>query len=187
METIPSPRKKSLGVFTLAMMNVAVICTLRGLPMMAEEGFSLVFYYLVTVLIFLIPVSLISAELATGWPPHGPGGVYIWVREAFGDRWGFVAIWLQWIQNVIWFPTVLSFIAGTIAYIFDPGLASNKAYMVTVILVAYWAGTLVNFRGMETSGSISAVCVIGGVFFPGLLIIGLDAARPPGNTGVTYM
>ncbi|MDP8249194.1 MAG: amino acid permease [Candidatus Tritonobacter lacicola] len=114
-ETAELKPKRTLGVFTLAMMNVAVICTLRGLPMMAEEGFSLIFYYLVTVLVFLIPVSLISAELATGWPPHGPGGVYIWVREAFGERLGFVAIWLQWIQNVIWFPTVLSFIAFFVA------------------------------------------------------------------------
>jgi len=170
-EHIPGPGKGVFSVFTLTMMNVAVICTLRGLPMMSEEGFSLVFYYVMTVLIFLIPVSLISSELATGWPPHGPGGVYIWVREAFGERWGFFAIWLQWIQNVIWFPTVLSFIAATIAYIFDPDLASNKVYMVIVILVTYWAGTLANFRGMKTSGSISSICVIGGVFLPGALII----------------
>jgi len=163
--------KGTLRVFTLTMMNLAVICSLRGLPMMAEEGFSLVFYYLLTVLVFLIPVSLVSAELATGWPPHGPGGVYIWVKEAFGERWAFLAIWLQWIQNVIWFPTVLSFIAGTIAYIFDPRLAESKLYMVIVILVAYWAGTLANFRGMKTSGSISSICVIGGVFLPGILII----------------
>jgi len=88
MEKSSPAGKRSLGVFTLAMMNLAVICTLRGLPLMAEEGFSLIFYYLATILIFLIPVSLISAELATGWPPHGPGGVYIWVREAFGDRLG---------------------------------------------------------------------------------------------------
>ena len=165
--------KGVLSVFTLAMMNLAVICSLRGLPMMAEEGFSLVFYYLLTVLVFLIPVSLVSAELATGWPPHGPGGVYIWVKEAFGERWAFLAIWLQWIQNVIWFPTVLAFIAGTIAYIFDPRLAESKLYMVIVILVAYWAGTFANFRGMKTSGSIISICVIAGVFLPGTLIIAL--------------
>jgi len=66
------------------MINVAVICTFRGLPMMAEVGFLFVFYYLVTVLVFLIPVSLISAELATVWPKHGPGGVY-WETSECGD------------------------------------------------------------------------------------------------------
>ena len=153
------------------MLNVAVICTLRGLPMMAEEGFSLVFYYLVAALIFLIPVSLITAELATGWPPRGPGGVYIWVNEAFGSGWGFLAIWLQWIQNVIWFPTVLSFIAGALAYIINPALAENKLYLIHIILLAYWGGTVINLRGMKTSGRFSTVCVLAGVIFPGALII----------------
>ena len=170
-DTSPPAGRCVLSVFTLAMMNVAVICSLRGLPLMAEEGFSLVFYYAVAALIFLIPVSLVSAELATGWPPHGPGGVYIWVNEAFGDRWAFLAIWLQWIQNVIWFPTVLSFIGATLAYIYDPRLANNKLYMVHVILIAYWGCTFLNFRGMKTSGLTSTVCVMGGTIFPGTLII----------------
>ncbi|MFC2149186.1 amino acid permease [Candidatus Auribacterota bacterium] len=165
--------KRNIGVFFLVMLNVALICTLRGLPMMAEEGFSLVFYYLVAAVVFLIPVSLVSAELATGWPPHGPGGIYIWVNEAFGHRWGFVAIWMQWIQNVIWFPTVLSFIAGTLAYLYDPALAQNKIYMIIVVLVAYWGGTLANFRGIKTSGMISTICVIAGVMLPGIVIVAL--------------
>ncbi|NQT22773.1 MAG: amino acid permease, partial [Candidatus Omnitrophica bacterium] len=168
-------KRRVLTVFVLAMLNVAVICTLRGLPLLAKEGLPLVFYYIAAAVIFLIPVSLITAELATGWPPRGPGGIYIWVKEALGERWGFLAIWLQWIQNVIWFPTVLSFLAATVAYLFDPNLASNKVYMICVVLVAYWGGTYLNFRGMKTSGVIGTVGVIGGVFLPGILIISLAA------------
>ncbi|MFH1305625.1 MAG: APC family permease, partial [Candidatus Omnitrophota bacterium] len=167
--------RRVLNVFVLAMLNVAVICTLRGLPMLAKEGLPLVFYYVVAAIIFLIPVSLITAELATAWPPRGPGGIYIWVREAYGERLGFLAIWLQWIQNVIWFPTVLSFLAAAIAYLFDPALASNKVYMICVVLAAYWGGTYMNFRGMKTSGVIGTVGVIGGIFIPGILIISLAA------------
>lgn len=140
---------------------------------MAKEGAALVFYYVAAALFFLIPISLVTAELATGWPPRGPGGVYIWVNEAFGPRWGFLAIWLQWIQNVIWYPTALAFLGATAAYIYDPSLASNKIYMITVILVAFWGGTFANFLGMRTSGAISTIGVIGGVFIPGVLIIAL--------------
>ncbi|MFH1552996.1 MAG: amino acid permease [Candidatus Omnitrophota bacterium] len=139
-EKTAAPKKGFIGVFVLAMLNVAVICTLRGLPVMAKEGLALVFYYAVAAIFFLIPVSLVTAELATGWPPKGPGGVYVWVKEAFGPRWGFLAIWLQWIENVIWYPTALSFLAATLAYIYDPSLASNKLYLIMVILVAYWGG-----------------------------------------------
>jgi putative glutamate/gamma-aminobutyrate antiporter len=165
------PNKRALGVFVLAMLNVAIICTLRGLPVMAKEGCALVFYYAVAAVFFLIPVSLVTAELATGWPPKGPGGVYIWVKEAFGQRWGFLAIWLQWIQNVIWYPTALSFLAATAAYIYDPTLANNKLYMFIVILATYWGGTFASFRGVKTSGTISTIGVIAGVFIPGAFII----------------
>lgn len=151
------------------MMNVAIIASLRALPMMAEEGLSLVFFFVIAAIIFLIPTALVSAELATGWSEGG--GVYTWVKEAFGGRWGFLAIWLQWIQNVIWYPTVLSFAGATLAYIFNPALAGNKVYMLFIILGIYWSATFANFRGMKTSGLISTIGVIAGTIFPGALII----------------
>jgi len=170
-----NPKKKHyLSVFVLAMMNVAVVMSLRGLPMMAREGTSMVFYILFASLLFLVPVSLVSAELATGWPEDG--GVYRWVKEAFGANWGFTAIWLQWIQNVIWYPTVLAFAAGALSYLFiDPSLAGNKFFNVAVILTVYWGATFVNFRGMKSSGWLSTAGVLGGTIFPGVLIIVLGA------------
>ncbi|HJN71704.1 MAG: amino acid permease [Phycisphaerae bacterium] len=162
--------KKKLGVFVLAMMNVAVVMSLRGLPMMAKEGMTMVFYLLFASILFLVPVSLVSAELATGWPKNG--GVYIWVKEAFGSKLGFTAIWLQWIQNVIWYPTVLVFAAGALAYLFvDPTLAENKFFSIIVILVVYWGATFVNLRGVASAGWLTTAGVIGGTILPGLLII----------------
>jgi len=165
--------QRVLGVFVLAMMSVALITSLRGLPSMAEYGYGSMFFYILVAVTFLVPVSLVSAELATGWPETG--GVYVWVREAFGERWGFMAVWLQWIENVIWYPTQLSFTAGALAYVFTPDLADNRVYMAVVILVVYWGCTFANFRGMKASGLISTVGVIGGVILPGALIIILAA------------
>ncbi|MDD5085746.1 MAG: amino acid permease [Candidatus Omnitrophica bacterium] len=163
---------QKMSVFMLAMVNVAIIMNLRGLPMMAKEGMAMIFFLLFTTLIFLLPTSLVSAELATGWPVGG--GVYRWVKEAFGGRMGFVAIWLQWIQNVIWYPTILAFAAGALSYLFlNPTLANNKLFNLIVILAVYWGATLMNFRGMKTSGWLTSAGVIGGTIFPGILIIAL--------------
>jgi len=165
-----SPDAKMLSVFSLAMINVALIASLRGLPSMAEYGLASIFYFVVAAIVFLIPTALVSAELATGWPKRG--GVYVWVKEALGTRWGFLAIWLQWIQNVIWYPTVLSFAAATFAYIINPDLAQSKVYTLAVILAVYWGATLANFRGMQTSSWISSVGVIGGTLATaGLLVV----------------
>ncbi|MFC1548714.1 amino acid permease [Candidatus Omnitrophota bacterium] len=159
-----------LSVFILAMMNVAIIMNLRGLPMMAKEGLPMIFFLLFATLIFLLPTSLVSAELATGWP--GGGGVYRWVKEAFGARLGFMAIWIQWIQNLIWYPTILAFAAGAVSYLFlDPALASNKFFTVIVILCIYWGATFLNLRGMKTTGWLTTAGVIGGTILPGVLII----------------
>ena len=114
-------------MFAVVMINMCIIFSVRGFPLLAEEGLSLVFYLLFSALTFLLPASLICAELASAWPPHGPGGVYIWTKQAFGTRFAFLAVWFQWISAVVWFPTVLSFIAATIAYIFDPALLTLTA------------------------------------------------------------
>ena len=96
--------KKTLGAFGLAMINVIAVDSLRSLPFSAEYGFSLVFFYILAAITFFFPTALVAAELATGWP--NKGGIYVWVREAFGERWGFLVIWLQWIYNVVWYPTI---------------------------------------------------------------------------------
>lgn len=160
---------KVLSVFTLAMINVAAIGGVKNWPFAAEYGFSAVFYYILAALIFFFPMSLVAAEFATGWPKKG--GVYLWVKEAFGPKMGLLAVWLQWIENIIWYPTVLSFTAATIAYIFDPSLSQNTLYTMIVIIALFWIATIANFYGMKTSGWISNIGAICGTIIPGILII----------------
>ena len=162
---------RSLNIFFLAMINVSAICSIKNWPLTAEYGFSSLFYFLAAGLFFFIPVSLVSAELATGWPKRG--GVYIWIREAFGHRIGFLAAWLLWIENVVWYPTILSFIAGTIAFSIRPDLANHASYMFAVILISFWGVTLINLLGMKISGWVSSLGVILGTLIPGIAIITL--------------
>ena len=105
-----------LGVMTLAIMNVAAVVSLRGLPAEAVYGLSSAFYYLFAAIVFLVPTALVAAELAAMFAQK-EGGVFRWVGEAYGKRFGFLAIFLQWIESTIWYPTVLTFGAVSIAYI----------------------------------------------------------------------
>ena len=59
-----------LGVFTLAIMNVTAVVSLRGLPAEAEYGLSSAFYYLFAAIVFLIPTSPSSCN---GW--KAPSGI----------------------------------------------------------------------------------------------------------------
>lgn len=161
--------KKSLSVMNLIMINVIAIDSLRTLPMGAEYGLSVLFYYCLAGLVFFLPISLVAAELATGWPETG--GVYVWVREAFGKRIGFLAIWLQWFYNICWYPTIMSFIAATLAYCIDPNLANNKTYMLIVITIFFWGSTAINFYGLQTSSRLSTLSAVFGTLVPMVFII----------------
>ncbi len=160
-----------MTVFTLSMMTVAAVCSLRGLPMMAKEGLSMIFYILFAAIMFLLPASLVAAELGGAFSKQG-GGVYTWVKEAFGSHWGFTAIWLQWIQNVVWYPTILAFAAGALAYLFmDPALADKGIYTGIIILVCYWAATFLTMAGLDVASAVTKYGVLLGTVLPGILIV----------------
>ena len=118
-----------------------------------------------------MPVALCSAELAT----TVGGGMYRWVREAFGSRWGFLAVWCDWSENIVWFPTVLVFLATTAAYVINPDLSQNKAFLVPVMLVIFWAVTLSSLFGSLKSARWTGVGVIIGTAVPtaAIIVLGL--------------
>lgn len=163
-----------MSVMTLAIMNITAVVSLRGLPAEATYGLSSIFYYIFAAIFFLIPVSIVSAELATGWPQKG--GVFRWVGEAFGPRWGFVAIFLLWVESTIWFPTVLTFAGVSLAFTgpnqkWDQALAANNMYTIAIVLVVYWAATFFTLRGIKSSSAISKWGGMIGTIIPGALII----------------
>lgn len=162
---------RSLGLFSIVMITIGSVDSIRNLPATALFGSSLIFFFTLAAFLFLIPSALVSAELASMWDKEG--GVYVWVKEAFGKRTGFLAIWFQWIENVIWYPTILSFIAGTIGYLISPSLAENKFFLMSVIFCCFWGTTIINLLGMKSSARLASFCSIAGLLIPMALIIGL--------------
>ena len=165
-----------LGVMTLAIMNVAAVVSLRGLPAEAVYGLSSAFYYLFAAIVFLIPTSLVAAELAAMFS-NKEGGVFRWVGEAYGKRYGFLAIFLQWIESTIWYPTVLTFGAVSIAYIGmntseDALMATNKDFTLVTVVVFYWVATFISLKGLGWVSKISKIGATVGTIIPaGLLIL----------------
>ncbi|WP_240745289.1 amino acid permease [Microbacterium sp. K35] len=165
---VSRPAVAVLGVGQLALLTLVVVASLRSLPAMAVYGLGSIMLYLIPAILFLVPTALVAAELATGWK----GGVYVWVREALGNRWGFTAVWLQWIQNVVWFPTQLAFVAGALAFVFlDPSLSSSGFFTAVVIIVCYWGATLVTLRGGDLFAKLGSWGGILGTLLPAVLLI----------------
>jgi amino acid transporter len=163
---------KGIGCFMLVMLIVGAIDNIRNLPATALFGSQLIFFFIFSAIVFLVPVALVSAELSSAWSKKS--GIYQWSKLAFGDKFAFLTIWFQWINTMLWFPTILSFIAGTITYLINPALAQNKLYLVSVILILFWSLTLINLKGIQTSAKFATISAIFGMLIPIFLIAALS-------------
>ncbi len=169
-----STAKGSITMTAMAIMIVTSILSLRGLPSEAKYGVQSIFFYVFAAIVFLLPYSLVCAELASTYTKSG--GLYRWVSEAFGPRWGWTAMFLEWQTVVIWFPTVLMFGAASLAYIFwpesfDQALASNKYYALSIALIIYWAATFNAFRGQHSANKLTNYGGMVGTIIPGVILI----------------
>ncbi|MFI0348154.1 MAG: APC family permease [Chthoniobacterales bacterium] len=162
---------KRLTQLALVLLITGAIDNIRNLPTTALFGSSLIFFILFSALIFLIPTALVSAQLASS--SQEKGGIYYWTCLALGEKAGLLALWLQWVNTLVWFPTILSFIAGTTTYLFNPGLANNKIYLVSFVIIIFWSMTLVSLKGVHTSAKFANICVLIGTVIPMVLMIGL--------------
>ncbi len=159
-----------IGLFSLILLICVSIDSVRNLPSTAIFGTPLIFLYLVSSLFMLIPGSVAASEFAYGWPEQG--GIYHWVGLGLGKKLGFLAVWGQWFNTLIWLPTILSFVAGSIAYLINPALASNPHYMLISILVCFWLLTGLSLLGFRISGRIASFCSFFGLFLPmGCIIV----------------
>jgi hypothetical protein len=148
---------------------------------MAVYGLACVFLYLLPAIVFLLPTSLVSAELASGWE----GGIYNWVSEGISKPMGFLAVWCQFAMTIFYYPSLLGFVASTLAFVINPDLASNGLYTAIVILVAYWAATLVSLRGVGFIARLSSAGMLIGTAIPGVTLVVLGIAYLLGD-GTNY-
>ncbi|WP_133135634.1 APC family permease [Legionella rowbothamii] len=162
---------EKISVLALVLLITGAIDSIRNLPGTALFGSSLIFFFIFSAIVFLIPVAMVAAELASTWSEE-EGGIYSWVNHAYGENVAFFTIWLQWINTLVWYPTILSFIAGALAYLVNPELAQNKYYLIAVILTIFWSLTFVGLSGLRASAHFAGICAILGMIIPmGFIIV----------------
>ena len=167
MNTSGQGRGIGMTWVTMALLTTAAVASIRVLPAMAPYGLASIFMYVLPAIVFLVPVALVAAELASG----RNGGVFGWVRAAYGDRLGFLAIWQQWMSVVVWFPAQLAFFAGALAYVFQPTLAANGLFVGSTILIVYWIATMISLRGMSYTAFVGSKGLVIGTLVPAATLV----------------
>jgi glutamate:GABA antiporter len=171
-QAAPAAAPRLISWTALALLTVGSVGYLGSAPALAVFGLASVFLYVLPALVFLVPVSLVAAELASGWP----GGVYNWVSEGISAPMGLLAVWCQFAQTIFYYPALLAYVAGTLAYVFDPGLAGNGVYNAVVIIVLFWGGVLLCSRGQALVARLGSGGTVLGTLIPAAILVALGIA-----------
>ncbi len=142
--------KRVLGLRDIVLMNIAAIVGLRWLLTASKTGPTATVLWIMALLFFFIPQALSVIELTTRYPKQG--GLYIWAQKAFGPKHGFIAGWCYWATNVIYFPSLLIFLASNAIFIFGSqflGLESSPIYIAIFSLSVLWIVTILNVLGLN--------------------------------------
>ncbi len=148
-------------------MTTGSVASLRSAPTMAVYGLACVFLYVVPAILFLLPQALVAAELASGWS----GGVYRWVSEGLSGPMGLLAVWCQFAMTIFYYPTLLAYVASTLAYVIDPSLASSGVWTGAIIVIVFWSGVFVSARGMDEIAKLASSGLVVGTLIPGALLV----------------
>ena len=173
------PFIKALGLRDLVLMNVVAIVSLRWIARGARIGPASVTLWILACLSFFVPLAYVLSKLARRYPEQG--GVYTWVRRAFGPGHGFICGWCLWVNNLFYFPSLLLFAAANLALVFGPGpssaegqsgasLTGGRAYFVLFVLAGIWITAAVSIVGWRMGKWLQNLGSLG-IWIPGGLLI----------------
>ena len=167
---------KMLGFGGFFAMTASMVMTVYAYPNFASSGLHLIFFLILGGVFWFLPVALVAAEMATvkGWEN---GGIFAWVGNTLGKRWGFSALFYQWFQITVGFVTMAFFVLAAISYIVGwDALYNNPLVMFIGVAIIVWGLTLTQLGGTKLTARIAKVGFFGGVLIPAVvLLIGLIA------------
>ena len=136
----------------LVLFNVAAVVSTRWIAAAAHAGPGTLVLWVFAAIFFLVPTALTATGLAERFPHEG--GIYVWIREAFGPGHGFACSWFYYLNNLFWVPSVLVASIGMVAYAFSEKSVKyfeNPRVLVPVTLVILTFVIASNYVGMRVA------------------------------------
>ena len=134
-----SDSKKKLSFLTVISTVICVVFVCEAAAPAAAIGNQQFFWWIFLILTFLLPYGLIVAELGTTY--DGEGGIYDWVRDGLGDKWGARISFYYWLNYPFWiaslatmFPDILGMVFG-VSFELPVALAIELAFVWIVYLM----------------------------------------------------
>jgi amino acid transporter len=154
----PVSLKRSLGWKSLLCVVYVTVCAgpfgLEEFVTAVGPGMAFILLLIIPIL-WGLPLLFMSAELSSALPVEG--GLYRWVKTAFGDFWGFQAGWWWWISSFLDCAIYAVLVADYFAF-FNPEMSKLAHWGIALAVI--WFFTLLNIRGVELVGTSSLLFVL---------------------------
>ena len=178
--------KRSLRFRDLTLFYVVTILSIRWIATAAAAGPGTLVVWIFALLGLFLPLAATVLALATRYPDEG--GLYVWTREAFGDRTAFLSAWTYWMSNLPYFPAILYFGAGSALVAFGrhgSALAARPAYYIG--FAVFWLIVIMalNVRGIESGKWLNNICSVGN-WLPILILVLLAVAFAAHHGSATH-
>ncbi|MEG2638881.1 MAG: APC family permease, partial [Clostridiales bacterium] len=160
-------KTKGLKGFDVFLGMICILFFLDTCAPMAAMGVTAITWAIIITLIFYIPSGLITAELGAAYPDDG--GMYSWVKRAYGKRMGARVSWLYWLNNAIWIASVASFFVGVLSALFFPNIPF--LLQLGLMLIVVWVIVIVGFRPVDEAKWVSNTAAIVKLILAGGLIL----------------
>jgi glutamate:GABA antiporter len=190
---------KKLGLIETVLFGVCTVLVIDTVALSASAGTGAFIWWLIILICFFLPYGLITAELSTSFP--GDGGIYDWVKRAYGKTWAARTAWLYWINFALWIPAVYYLFAIVLGQLL--GIDFSPWQIAAISIVMSWVAVLISLqpvadsKWVSTFGAICKVIVMGTLGLAGIyhVLSGNISANPLSfsdfvpdiNTGLTLL
>ncbi|MCL2233537.1 MAG: amino acid permease [Treponema sp.] len=131
---MPAEKKtKKFNLIDAVLAAVCVILVVESAAPTAAIGNSQYFWWVFLLIAFFVPYGLVSAELGTAYA--GKGGLFDWVRRAYGRGWGSRVAWYYWIQFVFWFASLAILFTEVIDQAFGTSIPTWGAVAIQLVFI----------------------------------------------------
>ena len=155
--------KKKFRLMDAILGTVCLTLVCESVMPTAAIGNTQYFWWILLLVGFCLPYGMISAELGTTYPSEG--GMYDWVKRAFGPKWAGRVAWNYWVNFPLWISSLAVAVTDIIAGMFEIEL--NIWLLLLIQLVYIW---LVTFLSTKRIGESKEVVNIGTAFKVFLLL-----------------
>ena len=150
-------KKKKFRLVDAILGTVCLTLVCESVMPTAAIGNQQYFWWIFLLVAFCLPYGMITAELGTTYPSEG--GMYDWVKRAFGPKWAGRVAWNYWVNFPLWIASLAVAVTDIVAGMFNIELS---VAMLLIIQLAYvW---LVTFLSTQRIGESKTVVNLGTAF-----------------------